>query len=364
MPHSMEKIFAKNLKAARKAAGLTQRELAEKLGYSEKSISKWESGNAIAPSAMLPEIARALCTDIDSLFAQSGEAEFFLGIDGGGTKTEFLLTDKNGREIRRSVLSTSNPVDIGIDDCIGLLRRGIYSVCSTTPLRKTALYAGIAGGSVGDNADKIQKALKPLGFLRTDVGNDMATAYAAGLGGSDGISVIMGTGSVVYAKHKGNTFRFGGYGYLFNDPGSGFNIGRDGIIASLQAEERGGTLLLKKVQAKYHSTVLSALPIFYREGKREIASVAPLVFEAEAEGDNTAREILESNMQKLADIINTAAEKFDGETKAVLSGSIAKRFEALKKYLLPHIDKKVHVELAARTPVEGALILAGVAFPE
>ena len=90
-----EKIFAQNLKAARKAAGLTQRELAEKIGYSEKSVSKWESGNTIAPGAMLPEIAKVLGTDIDSLFALKGEAEFFLGIDGGGTKTEFLLADNN-----------------------------------------------------------------------------------------------------------------------------------------------------------------------------------------------------------------------------------------------------------------------------
>ena len=355
----IEKIFAQNLKAARKAAGLTQRELAEKIGYSEKSVSKWESGNTVAPGAMLPEIARVLCTDIDSLFAQNGEAEFFLGIDGGGTKTEFVLADKNGREIKRITLSAANPVDIGIDGCIDLLRRGIYGVCGVTLIRKTSLYAGIAGGSVGDNAEKIKKALKPLGFLSVGVGSDIVTAYAAGLGSSDGISVIMGTGSVVYAKCKGKTFRFGGYGYFFDDPGSGFDIGRDGIIASLNAGDEKETLLQKKIREKYNTTVFEALPIFYRDGRREIASVAPLVFEAEAEGDTTAKEILENNMRKLADIINTAAKKFDGETRAVLSGSISRQFETVKKYLLPYTDKKVRVELSSRTPVEGALILAG-----
>lgn len=356
-----EKIFAQNLKAARKAAELTQRELAEKIGYSEKSVSKWESGNTVAPGAMLPEIARVLCTDIDSLFALNGEAEFFLGIDGGGTKTEFVLADKNGRETKRITLTAANPVDIGIDGCIDLLRRGIYGVCGMTLIRKTSLYAGIAGGSVGDNAEKIKKALKPLGFLSVGVGSDIVTAYAAGLGSSDGISVIMGTGSVVYAKCKGESFRMGGYGYIFGDPGSGFDIGRDGIIASLKAEEgrEKDTVLLKKIKKKYNSDVFSALPIFYRDGRREIASVAPLVFEAEAEGDTTAKEILENNMRKLADRINTAAKEFDGETRAVLSGSISRQFETVKKYLLPHTDKKVRVELSLRTPVEGALILAG-----
>lgn len=359
-----EKIFAQNLKAARKAAGLTQRELAEKIGYSEKSVSKWESGNTVAPGAILPELARVLCTDIDSLFAQNGEAEFFLGIDGGGTKTDFVLADKSGREMKRITLTAANPVDIGIDGCIDILRRGIYGVCGVTLIRKTSLYAGIAGGSVGDNAEKIKKALKPLGFLSVGVGSDIVTAYAAGLGNGDGISVIMGTGSVVYAKCKGETFRFGGFGYFFDDPGSGFDIGREGIIACLNAEYGKGTLLIDKIQKKYNSTVFEALPIFYRGGRREIASVAPLVFEAEAEGDIKAKEILESNMRKLAEIINTAAKKFSGETRAVLSGSVARQFETVKKYLLPFTDKKVHIEISSRTPVEGALILAGAKINE
>ena len=38
---------AKNLIAYRKAAGLTQAEVAEKIHYSDKSVSKWESGNGI-----------------------------------------------------------------------------------------------------------------------------------------------------------------------------------------------------------------------------------------------------------------------------------------------------------------------------
>ncbi len=359
-----EKIFAQNLKAARKAAGLTQRELAEKIGYSEKSVSKWESGNTVAPGAMLPEIAKVLGTDIDSLFALKGEAEFFLGIDGGGTKTEFLLADKNGCEIKRIILSAANPVDIGIDGCIDLLRRGIYDVCGG--IRKTSVYAGIAGGGVGNNAEKIQKALKSMGFLSAGVGSDILTAYAAGLGSSDGISVIMGTGSVVYAKCKGESFRMGGYGYIFGDPGSGFDIGRDGIIASLKAEEgrEKDTVLLKKIKKKYNSDVFSALPVFYRGGKREVASVAPLVFEAEAEGDSVASEILANSMKNLALIINAAAEKFNGETRAVLSGSVAGRFETIKKYLCPFTDEKINIELSAHTPVEGALMLAGAKIYE
>ena len=49
--------IAKNLTYYRKQAGLTQAELAEKINYSDKSVSKWESGNGIPDVYILLELA-------------------------------------------------------------------------------------------------------------------------------------------------------------------------------------------------------------------------------------------------------------------------------------------------------------------
>ena len=115
---STARIFSENLKSRRKELGLTQEKLGELIGYSEKSISKWESGAAIAPSAVLPTLARHLLTDIDSLLYCPEEPSYYLGIDGGGTKTEFLLVSENGDEISRITLGASNPVDIGMSKAL------------------------------------------------------------------------------------------------------------------------------------------------------------------------------------------------------------------------------------------------------
>ena len=54
--------------------------------------------------------------------------KYLLGIDGGGTKTEFLLSDLNGNEIKRLFLGGSNPVNIGIENTLAVLEKGIKQI--------------------------------------------------------------------------------------------------------------------------------------------------------------------------------------------------------------------------------------------
>ena len=59
--------IAKNLTHYRKAAGLTQAELAEKINYSDKSVSKWESGNGIPDVCTLMQLAKLYGVTLDAL---------------------------------------------------------------------------------------------------------------------------------------------------------------------------------------------------------------------------------------------------------------------------------------------------------
>ena len=52
--------IAQNLIRYRKAANLTQAELAEKINYSDKSVSKWESGNGVPDVYVLLKLAELL----------------------------------------------------------------------------------------------------------------------------------------------------------------------------------------------------------------------------------------------------------------------------------------------------------------
>ena len=66
-----EERFARNLKRLRKSHELTQEQLANELGYSKKTVSKWECGNCIPDVGTLFTIAKILHVNLEALF--SGE---------------------------------------------------------------------------------------------------------------------------------------------------------------------------------------------------------------------------------------------------------------------------------------------------
>ena len=60
-------ISASNLINLRTAAGLTQAELGAKLNYSDKTISKWERGEAIPDAFVLTQLAELFGVSVDYL---------------------------------------------------------------------------------------------------------------------------------------------------------------------------------------------------------------------------------------------------------------------------------------------------------
>ena len=59
------------------------------------------------------------------------EYSYYLGIDGGGTKTEFTVCDKKGNILNNCILEGCNPNDIGINRCIEIIKAGVNNVCSS-----------------------------------------------------------------------------------------------------------------------------------------------------------------------------------------------------------------------------------------
>jgi transcriptional regulator with XRE-family HTH domain len=144
---NLKEVFAANLKRKRKELGYTQLHLAELTSYSEKTISKWESGSVIPSVETLYLLANVLNVSMESFFVDLNK-KYFLGIDGGGTKTQFLLCDEKGNEICSNRLEGCNPCDIGIEESKKILKQGIYKTCGNIPLANVVLYAGISGGGV------------------------------------------------------------------------------------------------------------------------------------------------------------------------------------------------------------------------
>ena len=202
--------------------------------------------------------------------------KYLLGIDGGGTKTEFVLSDKSGIILNRFIADSSNPNDIGIDECLSLLQVGCKKTCGMFDFKNISVVAGIAGASTGNYSDLIRDFLYSSGFANAECFSDTKLTVSVTLGSKDGICVIIGTGIVIIIQKNGILSTVGGYNYFFDKGGSAFNIGRDAIMYSLLCEERNyaETPLYTSVRNKCTTeTVKENLSQFYKGGKNILLSL-------------------------------------------------------------------------------------------
>ena len=248
-----------------------------------------------------------------------------VGIDAGGTKTEFLLCDESETVLKRVVLGTGNPNDIGIEACISLLAKGLDELCGDEI--PDAVFAGVSGGGFGENCEKIRAFLEAR-YPTSKVANGtdaINLLYCASTAENCG-ALICGTGSALFIRRGEEILRMGGWGHLFDLGGSGYDIGRDAIRVLLEAEETAQEKLdlplCKALRARLGRSAHEILGDFYTKGKSYIASFAPLVFEALEAGDTDAQRIVEANAQAVADRISLAVRTWGALSQIICAGGL------------------------------------------
>lgn len=288
--------------------------------------------------------------------------KYLLGIDGGGTKTEFLLTDSDEKEIRRVILGASNPVSAGIENTYSLLDDGIKEICKGLNRSEISVYAGIAGAKSGDNQQLINTFLSKFGFASFNCGSDVDLALEVALKGKNGVAVIMGTGIVAYAQNGEKLHRSGGRGYMIDKGGSGFHFGSDALNSAFEfIDGRGGSeTLYKLVEQMLGNAPEDSVSDIYGGGATYVASFAPAVFEAFKLGDSKAAEIIDRNAYEAAKIINGARKSLNMcNEKIVICGGLCKQKEILYPFLMKYIEGDFTLEFLDEPVVNGAISLAG-----
>lgn len=196
-----EKAFSINIRRLRKKLNITQKSLADLIGYSEKTVSKWETEGSIPKIDVIFRLANIFRVSIVDLFRYD-EAIYYLGIDGGGTKTEFALSDPDGNIVCRLFMDGCNPNTVGIENAKRIIENGIIQSCKDIPLSSVAVYAGIAGCASEIYANEIKDMLEKMSFAACDVGSDNNNIVSAGLGENEGVTMILGTGICAYVVKK------------------------------------------------------------------------------------------------------------------------------------------------------------------
>ncbi|NDL61205.1 N-acetylglucosamine kinase [Acerihabitans arboris] len=246
----------------------------------------------------------------------------FLGVDGGGTKTAFVLINSEGVVLAQHETSTCYYLNVGRENSRTIITNGIVEVCRRAEIVPDIIDYSFFGlpayGEVSADVaflDQIPCALLSADKYRCD--NDMVCGWAASLGCRDGINIVSGTGSIAYGEHNGKTSRCGGWGELFSDEGSAYWIGCNALnLFSKMSDHRlKMDILYDLIKSKYHIDVdldINDLVFNKWQGDRtKIASVAKLAYEAAVEGDKESYKLFCTAARELAMMVDSVRKELE-----------------------------------------------------
>ena len=355
------KNVSNNIRKHRKRKNLTQAQLAEHLCVTSQNVSKWEKGLSMPDISNLWKLAQFFSIPLEELLGVSQNSKCskaMIAIDGGGTKTEFILFEPNGKIVKREVLGGSNINSLGVQNSFSVLKSGIEALL-LEGYEVVAIYAGIAGCGIEDNRKKMLSFLKKnYSDINFDVRSDLMNVMNSNIDSQKMIAVICGTGSVVCAKTPTTTHRIGGWGYAFDSGGSGYDFGRDAICAALAERDGVGeeTLITPLVEEKLNGTATDKISEIYSKDKDYIASFSRTVFEAYSKGDKVALDIIDRNISRVCYLINKAYQMYDCGNTVVISGGLVSEKDILTKYFKKYTEKNLKIIFNDIPPIVGAAV--------
>ncbi|HXM44843.1 MAG TPA: BadF/BadG/BcrA/BcrD ATPase family protein [Bryobacteraceae bacterium] len=295
----------------------------------------------------------------------------FLGVDGGQSGTTAVIGDETGSVLGAGSGGPCNHTTAAegrrkLERAVG---DSVAAACAQAGLDALAVrFAAACFGMSGGPEDKqaILRDILPADLLL--VTDDAVIALAGATGGEPGIVTIAGTGSIAFGRNAaGGAARVGGWGYIFGDEGSGFDIARQALRAALRAEEGWGpptALAHALLDATGAADANGALHLFYTPDwpRSRMATLAPLVDAAAMAGDAVARDILHNAAQQLAVLTSSVRGQLWGPGEAARVAWIGGVFRS--RMLLERFRTLVELEDGNRTsaplydPATGALIEA------
>jgi len=243
-----------------------------------------------------------------------------LGVDGGGTKTNFLLIDAEGRILARRREGPAYHLETGLDALRAMLERGIHAVLDAASVAPSALGFAFIGLPAYGEDSRIQESLDAIAApalpqARFRCGNDMVCGWAGALAGGDGINIVAGTGSIAYGEFAGRRARAGGWGELFSDEGSAYWVAREGLrLFSRMSDgrtERGPLHELIRAQFELSEDLDLCAAIYSTDGvdRSRFAQLAPTVARAAGEGDQAAAQVFATAAEELAQIVHAVRDR-------------------------------------------------------
>lgn len=297
---------------------------------------------------------------------------YFLGVDGGGTKTTFTLINEIGEIVYSTTKGTCHFNQIGFEKLEILLREGLNEIVYQANIKEEEIkhsFLGLAGyGKVEEAKPKIENAVKKaFDKLAYTVDSDIRVAIAGALRGRDGINIIAGTGSIGLSINGDKVNRCGGWGASIGDEGSAFWIGKKAIQAfskECDGRLRKGALydmFIKELKLEDENKIITFLNDEIKNDRGEVAKLAYLCSLAALKGDENAINIFKEAGEELAEIVKVLLRNFSKDEEVLLSytGGVFKSGELVLQPIRDAlIQYNVKLIAPALPPHLGACLLA------
>ena len=287
-------------------------------------------------------------------------SEKILGVEGGGTKTAWVLAEHDGEELRVLDQGKLPPSNFRLTTPERL--RAIFS-----ELPKQIDRAGIflAGCGLEDRQSLARLCAEIWPAAKIVTGSDRDSGLAAALGHADGIAVNAGSGSSVTGRRGDKIEKAGGWGHILGDAGGGYFLSVQALRLILREYDlhRGEVQFTEKVLRALSLNNLDELVRWAQTAdKMELATLVPVVFEAAANGDTRVMEIIEEGALCLCEYTEAVASRLRLlAPKVILLGGLFHRDSIYTHAFRRKLKKNLpdaRVAAAERTPELGAAWLA------
>lgn len=229
---------------------------------------------------------------------------YFLGVDGGGSKTTAVVFNEKGEFICGACGESINYYSVGIDAA----RLAMKNIIENLSVKK--FRCAVIGMSALNERASLQETERFCSEIIDSesviMDSDLYVALEAMDISGECAAIISGTGSMAVCRNADGSMRHtGGWGYILGDEGSGYSIGLAGIKAAIRASEgcaQETSLLAECLDYFSISNIYDLIDLYYEKkvSRKKTAAFARLVSKCCENGDKIAESILINEAEELS----------------------------------------------------------------
>ena len=293
---------------------------------------------------------------------------YYLGIDGGGTRTTAAVSDENGKILLKQIGKTINFYSVGMETARNNLAAILAEINAVSGITEyTAAFIGCS--ALDDKADKTLTDKLCKGIIPAEkimLHSDLYIALRSLKGASCPCVAVCGTGSMAIAENKnGKALVTGGWGHIIGDEGSAYAISVDALRKCTRMHDKGEKSAILDFASDFFDVkdFRNAIDIIYNTEttKDIIAGFAEYVGKAADSGNTDAKEIITYHAETFADTVLHLLKKTDECDALGLYGGVFQHNESFTRIFSEKIEKyypSLVIKLIDTPPEESATELA------